>query len=313
MSEAYQKTHAFNLALTGVKVPWDLDKFTLVRIAKWGNSASRNLDRKIDYGPLSPSELNVKDAVDTGMLALLVGIRPESSAYLRHLDPLSLEGKEKDFVDKVNAAKPAMKKQSVNSLASLDTLPIWDEPVGCAKIVVAFGIRKDTRYFELRNKDETGVCSDSRGCVQATDYFQLCLAHPVDVTDVFFLQEFRDDNLRGKEACKSGWAGNIKAYITSRINKDLAGAGFREPRSTAQVQFKTETAQLLDIGGMSKEYAVSGATWVLNELETAVKNLDAELAKEKVPDMVALYHLLNVKEQVSEQQLITCLAVLKVS
>ncbi|KAJ4367064.1 hypothetical protein N0V83_007594 [Neocucurbitaria cava] len=283
-TESYQKGYAFNLALIAVAAP-KKDEHVLMRVGKWGSSVTKNLGpRRVDE--LDPTELELDTSLNPQdfELALWVGIRPDSAPYLRTENPIAPT--DATLAAKVKGVK-VPKQTSVDTLGRLGNLPIWSESNGYTKVVVKFAHQDKVIFHELRNRDaKTG----------------LCLAQPIHIDDCFFFQPYRDDTLKAVGGRRSEWPKVIKSYVANQINKDLSATGFRAARSTARVEFQPQTARLLNIEGLTNEFAVSGATWVLDDLEQAIQKIDEELAREKIPDLIALHSLLDITKKFPDDQ-----------
>lgn len=141
---------------------------------------------------------------------------------------------------------------------------------------------------------------------------QLCIAEQVNSHDVFFFQPYRDDTIPQVDKRMSAWAKNIKEYIQTEINRDLARGGFRPAKDQTRVEFQPNTASLLNVQGLANELVVSGAAWILDDLEAAIKNMDAELKDGNVSHLVALHRLLDIRDDFPDNVVGHCVDAMKV-
>jgi hypothetical protein len=293
MNVAYQKYLAFNYAQYGVKVPSPVLDHTILRVAKWSSAVKIEKGARANQHSPSPEQLDLtKNPADLD-LALWVGIRPVGAPYLRS-EGATKSGDDKHLSAKLADAAPP-KGKAINSLGSAKALPIWTEEEGVSMVVVRYAhSERSLQLYELKQRDTATGVSEHPAWSQYTDSCQLAVAEPINADECFFFQLYRNDDITSVKDRKKIWPRCIKTYIASSINKDLAKTGFREARSKAKIEFSTKTAELLDLQGLASEYASTGAAWILDEIEKAVKRINAELAHDNNDELLAVFKLINI-------------------
>jgi hypothetical protein len=113
---------------------------------------------------------------------------------------------------------------------------------------------------------------------------------------VFFFPAYRVDSLSSQRERATLWSQTIKAYVAKELNATLASTGFRPARSTARVEFQHTVSGLLDLQGLINEFAVSGADWVLDELERLLTAKDSDTTGQDILDILAVHNLLDLQQ-----------------
>lgn len=95
----------------------------------------------------------------------------------------------------------------------------------------------------------------------------------------------------------------IRRHITHHLNQKKASSGMRPNSSPREPrEFKKAREELYDLNGLASEFAVFGSSWVLDDIEKAIKEKNTNESPEDIAANNALYRLLNINKPLPPDQ-----------
>ncbi|KAH6883419.1 hypothetical protein BKA58DRAFT_465241 [Alternaria rosae] len=257
------RRYAFNLALIGVEAPV-LQDHTLLRVQNWSSSAA-TADGRVETAAEASSEEKTVADNDQKDLGLWVGVRPARADVLRQqaAEPVGNYTETQVALAKLKTIT-IKKASSVDSVMRLNSVLIWSLQDGMTQVVVRYNSMHADRLlvYELINRDPLT---------------NLCEAHPIKSLDCFFFRRYRDDSLSTWVDRQKDWTQLTKEHLAEHFNTSLKNGGFRPARSHARVEFPPEISQCL-----------------LDEMERAILGSEDDFKDAKIPQLIAIYHLMNL-------------------
>ncbi|KAI4952335.1 hypothetical protein J4E91_002804 [Alternaria rosae] len=245
-------------------------------------SSAATTGRHVNTAAEASSEEKTVADNDQKDLGLWVGVRPARADVLRQqaAEPVGNDTETQAALAKLKTIT-IKKASSVDSVMRLNGVPIWSLQDGMTRVVVRYNSMHADRllFYELINRDPLT---------------NLCKAHSIKSQDCFFFRRYRDGSLSTWVDRQKGWTQLIKEHLAEHFNTSLKNGGFRPARPHARVEFPPEISQCVDLQSMANQYAVTGAPWLLDEMERAILGSEDDFKDAEIPQLIAIYHLLNL-------------------
>ncbi|KAI9794755.1 MAG: hypothetical protein M1816_002883 [Peltula sp. TS41687] len=130
----------------------------------------------------------------------------------------------------------------------------------------------------------------------------VCETQLVDLEEVFYFPEFRDDSLTATEKRRQSWNKIIRDHISQQLKEATKPEDIKFSRKVqaARINVPWKNSLANEIQFLVASYSISPERWILETLLDVLKKADADLTYQPPMKYMALHKLITNKKEFSD-------------